>query len=380
MAAARQHPRLHRMALTALPAEALERLARLECDGHPVLSVYFDLDPSRFPTPVERDTELSALLSRAGAHDADAKRARQAVQEHPELVHGASGIAVFSCAATGALEILPLPGPVEPLAIVDAVPWLEPLAAMVATGDWGVVVISRRAARLFRGGPDGLVQFAAVEDELHPRHSQGGMSQARFQRGIEQQVAEHARHTAELLLRAHRRRSFDHLAIVAADELWPVVEASLPRDLQDRVAGVIRSDLERAPAEEIVRAVSPVLEAAEHERERALVSRLEDALGTGGPAVVGLDEVLASLREQRVETLLLADQGSLTAGLCTRCGRLHASSEGRCGDDGEPLSPVDAVEHLIALAAQQSSVEVAVLAHESDALLAHGQIAALLRW
>jgi peptide chain release factor subunit 1 len=379
MAAARQHPRLHRMALTALPAEALERLARLECDGHPVLSVYFDLDPSRFPTPVERDTELSALLSRAGAHDADAKRARQAVQEHPELVHGASGIAVFSCAATGALEILPLPGPVEPLAIVDAVPWLEPLAAMVATGDWGVVVISRRAARLFRGGPDGLVQFAAVEDELHPRHSQGGMSQARFQRGIEQQVAEHVRRATELLLRAHQRRPFEQLAIVASDELWPVVEADLHRDLRDRVAGVIRQDLEHATVEGIARAVSPVVEAAERERERTLISRLENALGTGGPAAAGLDEVLASLREQRVELLLLADQTSLTAGLCARCGRLSPSSDDRCADDGEPLIPVDAGEHILALAAQHS-IGVAVLRHESEALLVHGQIAALLRW
>jgi hypothetical protein len=89
--------------------------------------------------------------------------------------------------------------------------------------------------------------------------------------------------------------------------------------------------------------------------------------------------VLASLREQRVELLLLAAQANLTAGLCARCRRLHASSEGRCRDDGEPLSPVNADEHILALAAQHS-VEVVVLRHEPDALIAHGQIAALLRW
>jgi peptide chain release factor subunit 1 len=367
------------MALIALPSEALERLARLESDGQPVLSVYFDLDPGRFPTPAERDTELSALLSRAGAHDADAKRVRQALQDQPELVRGARGIAIFSCAATGALEIVPLPEPVEPLAVVDTVPWLEPLAAMTAAGDWGVAVFGRRTARLFRGGPEGLVQFAAIEDDLHARHSQGGMSQARFQRGIEQQVAQHVRHADELLLRAHQRRPFEHLAIVASDELWPVVEADLHRDLRDRVAGVIRQDLEHAEVEEIARAVSPVVEAAEHERERTLISRLEDSLGTGGAAAAGLDDVLVALREQRVELMLLADQSSLTAGLCTRCGRLSASSDGRCADDGEPLTPVDAGEHVLALAAQHS-IGVAVLRHESAALLAHGQIAALLRW
>lgn len=367
------------MALTATGAATLKRLARLECDGHPVLSVYFDLDPSRFPTPAERDTELSALLSRAGAHDADAERVRQAVRTHTELIHGAQGIAIFSCAPTGTLEILTLPEPVEPLAVVDTVPWLEPLASMTATGDWGVAVISRRAARLFRGAQEGLIEFASVEDELHRRHSQGGWSQARFQRGIDQEVAEHARHTAELLLRAHRRRPFDHLAIVASDELWPVVEASLHRDLRDRLAGVIRLDLEHAPTEEIVRAVAPVVEAAERDRERALMSRLDDALGTGGAAVAGLDEVLSALEEQRAELLLLAHQASVTAGRCTRCGRLSASSDGSCRFDGGPLVPVDANEHVAALAAQDS-VEVVVLRHESDALLAHGQIAALLRW
>lgn len=370
---------VRRMAATAVSTAALERLARLETAGHPVLSVYFDLDPSRFPTPATRDAELSALLSRAGGRDVDAERVRDAVGAHPALAQGAQSVAIFSCAATGALEVLALPEPVEPLVIVDTVPWLEPLAAMVTSENWGVAVLSRRAARLFRGGSEGLVEFATVQDELHRRHAQGGWSQARFQRGIEQQVAEHARHVAELLLRAHRRRPFDQLAIVASDELWPVVEASLHHDLRDRIAGVIKHDLEHAAAEEIMQAVSPVVERAEHDRERALISRLEEALGTGGAATAGLDEVLATFERERVEVLLVADRASLTAGLCSLCGRLSASGDGTCQLDGAPLVSVDAIEHLIALAAQRS-VDVVVVRHELDALREHGHVAALLRW
>jgi peptide chain release factor subunit 1 len=268
---------------------------------------------------------------------------------------------------------------------------------MVTSENWGVAVLSRRAARLFRavppgraprsrraarlfrGGSEGLVKFARVQDELHRRHAQGGWSQARFQRGIEQQVAEHARHVAELLLRAHRRRPFDQLAIVASDELWPVVEASLHHDLRDRLAGVIKRDLEHAAAEEILQAVSPVVERAEHDRERALISRLEEALGTGGAATAGLDEVLATFERERVEVLLVADRASLTAGLCSLCGRLSASGDGTCQLDGAPLVSVDAIEHLIALAAQRS-VDVVVVRHELDALREHGHVAALLRW
>jgi peptide chain release factor subunit 1 len=367
------------MAVAAVSSAALERLARLESAGHPVLSVYFDLDASRFPTPAARDAELSALLSRAGARDPDGDRVRDAVREHPELARGAKAVAIFSCAATGALEVLALPQPVEPLVVLDTVPWLEPLAAILATEDCGVAALSRRGARLFRGGREGLIQFAAVTDELHRRHAQGGWSQARFQRGIEQQVAEHVRHCADLLLRAHRRRPFEVLVIVASSELAPVLEASLHRDLRDRLAGVVERDLEHAPAEEIARALAPVLERAERDRERALISALEDALGTGGTAAAGLDEVLAMLDQQRVRVLLLADRASLTAGRCARCHQLYATDEGRCRLDGARLVAVDAIEHMTALAAERP-VQVVVVRHEPEALREHGQVAALLRW
>ena len=135
----------------------------------------------------------------------------------PIWSRGAHRIAIFSCAAAGILEVVALPERVEPLVVVDLVPWLEPLAAMVTTEDWGVAVVSRRAARLFRGGRRGLVEFAVVRDDLYRRHAQGGWSQARFQRGIEQQVAEHVRHVAEMLLRAHQRRPFEQLIVVASD-------------------------------------------------------------------------------------------------------------------------------------------------------------------
>ncbi len=366
------------MAVTVSTA-VLEQLGEFVSDRHPVLSVYLDLDPSRFPTPAERDAELSALLSRAGAHDVDAARARDAVRSHPDLARGAQGVAIFSCAAAGVLEVLPLPEPVEPLVVVDTVPWLEPLAAMLTPGNWGVAVVSRRTARLFRGGPGGLVEFAEVQDELHGRHAQGGWSQANFQRGIEQQVAAHVRHASELLQRAHRRRPFDQVVTVASAQLTPIVREELHGDLRDRLAGAVERDLEHATAQEILQAVAPIIEDAERDRERALASRLEGALGTGGAAVAGLDDVLTMLDEERVKTLLIADRASLSAGLCSTCGRLSPSTEGRCRLDDGALVPVEAVEHIVALAAQRS-LEIVVFRHEPDALRAHGQIAALLRW
>lgn len=368
------------MADTALGTGTLRDLASFDAQGHLVLSVYLSLDASTFPTPTARDTELSALLSRAGAHDHDAKRVRELLRTQPELVRDAQGLAIFSSAGAGMLEVVALPRAVEPLAVVDSVPWLEPLAALTTSENWGVAVVSRRAARLFRGGPDALVEFATVDDEVHGRHAQGGWSQARFQRGIEQQVAEHVRNATERMLRAHRRQAFDRLVIVAPDELWPVIEASLHAELSDRLAGHVALDLEHAAADEIARAVAPVVEGAERGDEHDLIARLEEALGTGGPASAGLDEVLAMLEQHRVEVLLVAGGASLEAGLCPRCGRLSAwPGDDHCRLDGAVLAPVDAVEHAIEVAARESS-DVAVLQHEAAALREHGSIAALLHW
>jgi hypothetical protein len=61
----------------------------------------------------------------------------------PTIMRGVRGLAIFSSAATDVLEVLRLPSPVEPMAVVDTVPWLEPLAEMIAPVDWAIAVVSR---------------------------------------------------------------------------------------------------------------------------------------------------------------------------------------------------------------------------------------------
>ncbi|MGZ6670158.1 MAG: baeRF10 domain-containing protein [Solirubrobacteraceae bacterium] len=376
------------MTTEALGIDTLERLSGLHVHGHPVLSAYLDLDPSRFPTPAARHAQLGSLLADA-QHDAaehdlggvqeDVDHIQAMLHSDPTIVRGARALAIFSCAEAGILDAVRLPSSVEPMAVVDTIPWLEPLAGIAAPGAWGVAVVSRRGARLLRGGRGGLAQFAAIDDQLHRRHAQGGWSQARFQRGIEQEVAWHVRGVADRLLRTHRRRPFEHLVIIASDELRPVIQRSLHDELTNVLAGTVDADLEHASVEQIVRAVGPVIEETERDRERALVAVLEQGLGTGGAAAAGLDEVLSMLEQQRVDTLLIAEHSTLAAGLCPKCGRLSAADDQRCPVDGAILSEVDAVEHAVEGAARQSA-RVLVVRHEAGWLGEHGQIAALLRW
>ncbi len=278
---------------------------------------------------------------------ADVAQVRAALDSEPEVIDGAQALASFSSMPAGLLEVVRLRSPVDPQVVVDTIPWLEPLASTISDGDWGVAVASRRSARLFRGDASRLIEFASFEDPLHRRHQAGGWSQANFRRAIDRQAAVHARHIATRMFRAHRRRPFAHLVIVAADELWPLIEHALSPELRAVLAGSVAEDFEHAPTDEIRRAVRRVIEKTERERERALLARVEERLACGGRAAGGRADVLAALEQKRVETLLVG------------------------ADDTENRAIADA-EH-------QSATVVAVR-HETEWLRRRGGIAATLRW
>ena len=59
------------MMLPVTPTKTrLRELATLRPEGHKVLSLYLNLDPSEFPTPKARKTELDSLLDVVGARGA----------------------------------------------------------------------------------------------------------------------------------------------------------------------------------------------------------------------------------------------------------------------------------------------------------------------
>lgn len=327
------------MAACTVGLRTLRRLSALATDGHPVLSVYLDLGEGGFETPRVRDARLSVLLASAGANGADAGAVCELLRVRPELLRGGHGLAIFSSARSGVLETVALPDRVEPVAVLDTIVWLEPLVAMVSCDDWGVMVLSRRVARLFRGGPRGLVEFVTIETAGTDGHARRDWAQTPVGPGSDDRVAPLVGRAAERMLRANQRRTFDRLVLVAPDELWPVIHARLHADLLARLTAHVVLDLERAGANEITRAVAAVVEQAEWAREQQLLRRLSSVLTTGGPAAAGVDAVLASLEQRRVETVMVVEGAQLIAGLCPRCGRASSARERTCPLDGAPLVP-----------------------------------------
>ncbi|HVW17623.1 MAG TPA: Vms1/Ankzf1 family peptidyl-tRNA hydrolase, partial [Solirubrobacteraceae bacterium] len=242
----------------------LQRLAAWRPQGTPVTSVYVDLDPTGFATAPARATQISSLLAdaehaaeRLAAGHAGRASARRDVEALRAFFAGADfepkgahGLAVFCSTDAGLFEVLRLPEPVEPAAVVDERPWLEPLIGHERARRC-LALVSRRTLRAFADDRDGpLLEQADLADDVHGRHDQGGWSQSRYQRGIEHEVDEHLKRCAEALLALLHRTRYDVLAIGATPELYGRVEAALDPRVRERLIGRFDVDVEQANADE----------------------------------------------------------------------------------------------------------------------------------
>lgn len=386
-------PQFNRSSLTR---ETLTRLAGIHTDGHDVLSLYIDLDPSRFTHLRERfaelDSELDGLERRAfegveRSHDehialrGDFELIRELFKSEELAPESARGLAIFCSSAAGVHELVLLPRPVEPIAVIAPEPMVEPLAELLAPERWCVVLISRRAGRIFTGTREKLTDIEDRRDDVHGWHSKGGWSQARYQRGMEHEAEEHIRATAELVFRLFQAWPFECLLIGGPPELHGRVEEELHNELRKRLKGHFEIDVERASADEVHRRALPLIEEAEHEREQEAIARLREGLAPGGHGASGVEEVLEMLSERRVQTLLVADGYRVSGFVCPRCGLLlRATDSGVCPADGAELEPrEDLIEPAIAAAIEQDA-DVLVVRHEVDQLNELGSIAALLRF
>lgn len=240
----------------------LRRLSEMPTAGHPVLSVYLDLDRTAQAQPASCVSKLDALLADSTPQltARESESARRLLRGLPPLPHGARSLALFSCVEAACSAVVPLPDAVDPLAALEPVPWLEPLAGLFAPGGWGAAVLDRSRTRLLRGGPRMLVEFAALAHELPaPRARCGRLSQLGVRRSTRRIVLEHAGRLSSMLLRAHRRHPFERLVLTAPPEMCHLLEDALDKELRDRLYRTPHSEMmrDRPAARTIGGATSP---------------------------------------------------------------------------------------------------------------------------
>ncbi|HEX9311423.1 MAG TPA: Vms1/Ankzf1 family peptidyl-tRNA hydrolase [Actinomycetota bacterium] len=375
--------------MTNLDRDRLRKLADWTSDGLPVSSVYLDVDGHRYPRRqdyVQRAEQLCHQL-RAQAQELD-RTARSSVEGDAEGVAEfvrefdrgpARGLALFSCSGAGLWEAVEAPRPLKDRATVADQPHLIPLEALVETYEsFCTVLVDREKARIFLATMGRIEEESDVFDEVPGRHDQGGWSQSRYQRHIEEHVGRHLKHVADVLLRYFKRRGFDHLILAGPQEVIPEFERHLHDYLARRVATRIALPMTASPADVLARSLA-IEEEMEERTERETVDRLLAESAAGRGAVTGLPEVLAALNEGRVQTLVVPFGLESKGVRCSECGRL-AQRGSRCRTCGGPLEPIaDVVESAVA-SALRASARVEMVSTAGPESLDGARIGAFLRY
>ena len=381
------------MQINELRDQRLRELTRIHPDGARVLSVFLNLDPGEFAAPPARATEIASVMDDATrrirdeaglSHDArraleqDAQRTREFLEGFSPK--GAHGLAVFACGPADLFEAIRLARPIETRAVVSDSPRVEPLVELLGEGgNWMVVLVNRQTGRMLRGDRDHLDELPAIHDDVHGQHSQGGWSQARYQRSVDEDVQDHFKKVADAVFVRFKRSAFDHLLLGGPGEALADFEDRLHTYVRERLVGRIDIDVENSSADDVATAARPKIEEHAHATERQALDRLQEGVSKGTRGVAGLEGVLGALNERRVETLLLSPGLSEPGVVCRRCGWLGAEGVAECPADGGELERrEDIVEQAVELALQQSADVLAVRHH--DDLAERDDIAALLRF
>ena len=383
------------MQINELRANRLRELARIHPEDAKVLSVFLNLDPSEFAAPPARATEISSVIDDAARRlresdglspkqkkglEEDVKRADSFLRDLSPK--GAHGFALFACGAADLFEGIRLPRPIDTRVVIDDSPFVEPLVDMATPGNWMVVLVNRQVGRMLRGDRHDLRELAVIVDDVHGQHSQGGWSQARYQRSVDEDVQDHLRNVADAVWKSFKRRSFDHVLLGGPGETLAEFESKLHPYVAQRLAGRFEVDVENTNPDQVRDAAAPKIEALDRGREREALDRVQEGVSKEGRGAAGLDDVLGALNERRVETLLLS-QGFAAAGCsCPQCNSVFSQNGGKCPADGTELDcRDDVIESAVHLALEQSAA-VLRIGDEShlNELRSHGSIAAVLRF
>ncbi|MBA2616186.1 MAG: hypothetical protein H0U90_10515 [Actinobacteria bacterium] len=336
--------------------DEVRSLAGVEARSACAISLYVNLDPSVAPTPGGAQTRVNSLLdeaskSAAATRDDLSHDARQALRTDFDRIRryfdqefvrdGSRGAVVFCASLDGIWVTRELVAPVSDQATVGRELLLTPLVRQVGCGEGALVVMaSREQGRFYELQGGRLEELADLSDRQPRRHDQGGWSQARMQRHVDELASEHLREVAEGLdFRVREAHGDVQVVVVAPEETRAELSNLLSQEAQRSLVGWTHAEAHAGPAD-LLEVALPVIERARADREERLVERWREEAGRGARASAGWADTLEAVSDGRVETLLASDAAAREAWRCPQCRRLSAS-EGACPLDGTAMELVE---------------------------------------
>ena len=377
--------------------DQLDRLSAFEPVPYPVVSLYLNTQPGQtgrdqYQTFIRKEFAARGRTFPANSPDRESlDRDVERILRYldTELQPSANGVAIFACSAGELFEAVQLGAPIEQhwLYIADR-PHLYPLARLESQNPrYAAVLADTNSARILVIATGEVVAQREVTGVKTKRNSQGGSSQARFQRHTENFHLQHAKEVVDALDKIVRREGISQIILAGDEVITPLLREQMPKHLAEKIVDHVRLDM-AAPVDDVLKTT---LEAMKRLDERTDRDKVEAAVGgyrAGGLGVIGPEDTLDALNKGQVEELLVSASVRELRGL-SRSSRVMSAR-----DAGEAESAVDTAvageaadgdPQVVRLAdelvtkAKQTGARITFI-EDASLLSRYGGVAALLRF
>jgi peptide chain release factor subunit 1 len=298
---------------------------------------------------------------------------------------------MFACSGSELFETLQLEAPIDQhwLSIGDR-PNLYPLARLDSQYPrYAALLADTNSARVlvFAGGA--LEDAQQIENVKTKRTSQGGWSQARYQRHIENFHLQHAKEVVDALERIVQRDGIEHIILAGDEVVIPLLREQLPKPLAAKIVDELKLPT-HSPDHDVLDASLAAMRKLNERTDRERVDALVGAYRAGGLGVVGPDATLLALTNGQVDELLLSsslrDLRRLGGG---RAGKMAVAADASvtqpavasvaAGEPAEADPDVVRLADTFVQKAQQTGARI-VFIEDTSLLEPYGGVAATLRY
>ena len=379
--------------------DQLDRLAAFEPAPYPVISLYLDTRPDgrgrdNYQSFVRKELKARAQTypprsSERAMLERDMERIASYLEGSVEP--SANGVAIFACDAAELFAAVQLDAPLgDHWLYIGDQPHLYPLARVAAQYPrYAVVLADTNRTRILVIANGGVTDDTAIEGTKTRRSSQGGWSQARFQRHVENYHLHHIKDVVSTLEKLVAQEAIDRVIISGDPVVIPLLREQLPKPLAEKVVDELSLPSD-APEAEVIAATRESIVEVDAKSDREKVDAAVGAYRAGGLGVVGPDATLLALTNGQVDELLITASLASLEGLGgTRAAEMAIANDAAIAEPavepsaaGEPagaeIGTVRLADELVTKA-QQTGARISFI-EDPSLLERHGGVAATLRY
>src|SRR6185312_4334936 len=309
-----------------LTHEKIESLSALTTPDWPTISLYLRIDKER----IEDDFTIRFKnLLGDGADNLDgslSSEQRDAVLSDMEKIRifirdqqkqYGEGLALFANSHADIWEVISLPAQIESGMTIAPTLNVAPLIRLLDQLEpFATCMIARDQSRLFYGNMERFQVFSESHaDDVPGKHQQGGWSQARYERHVEEHVRARYKETAEQLLRFVQERPCRFLVLAGPDEVVAGFLTFLHPYVRERYIGSTNLLME-ANINDVHRESCAVVRNRLREEAQHAIESLLNTSTVGGLGVTGLHATIDALNQQQLMTLIVADSFETPGAIC----------------------------------------------------------------